>query len=274
MIATAECDLMYAPELGSGRPFVPDQPVLLIPGDLQQHPAPVSEETTCTEFVDIEGKNHRILWDLKKFRTIPAGELRTLKQSRFQRRRRLRMPFCHEVQQALTKDIERIRVPVAPPMIRAVGLEIYFRAAEGGYRKILGPKDGVSVSYVVRGGVETIQFRLGAVVAVVGECANVIAELEKLRDSDARKRPGYERDIEAVTAFLGSMESQLALTESFPLTILGEHEARNAPIKVLRRITDDQLKNWRPRQPIIVVVVEETPPNPEPATEMDAVVGS
>src|SRR5581483_11158148 len=195
-----------------------------------------------------------------------------LKQNRFQRRRRLRMPFCHEVQQALTRDIERIGVPVAPPMIRAAGLEIYFRAAEGGYRKVLGPKDGVSVSYVVRGGVETIQFRLGAVVAVVGECANAIAELEKLRDSDARKRPGYEHDIEAVTAFLGSMESQLALTESFPLTILGEYQVRNAPIKVLPQITDDQLKNWRPCQPIIVVVVEETAPNPEPATEMDAVV--
>jgi hypothetical protein len=120
--------------------------------------------------------------------------------------------------------------------------------------------------------VETIQFRLGAVVAVVGECPNAIAELERLRDVDPRKRQGIERDIEALTAFVGSMESQLALTESFPLTISGEHQVRNAPIKVVRQITDDQLKNWRPRQPVIVVILE-TVPEHELATDIDAVVG-
>lgn len=274
MIATAECDLMYAPEPESGRPFVPDQPVVLIPGKLEQHSAPVSDETPCTEFVEIEGKNHRISWKVKKFRTIPAGELRTLKQSGFQRRRRLRMPFCHEVQQTLTRDIERIGVPVSPPMVRSAGLDVYFRAAEAGYRRVPGPKDGVTVSYVIRGGVETIQFRLGAVVAVVAECANAKTELQRLVESDPRKRPGYERDIGAITAFLESIESQLGLTESFSLKILEEYQVRNAPIKVLRQITEDQLRNWRPRQPIIVVVVEEPAPDREPAGEMDAVVGS
>lgn len=269
MIATPECDLMYAPEPESERPFVPEHPVLLIPGVLQQHPAPDSEETTCTEFVEVGGKNHRILWKLKKFRTTPAVELRKLNQNRFHRQRRLRMPFSHQVQQALTKDIERIGVPVAPPMIRSAALEIYFRAVEGGHRKVLGPKDCVSVSYVIRGGVETIQFRLGAVTAVVSECANAIGELEKLREVDLRKLQGIEHDIQALTTFLGSMESQLALTESFSLTISGEHQVRNAPIKVLRQITDDQLKNWRPRQPIVVVVVEETVPGQEVATDIE-----
>ncbi len=252
MIATAECDLLYAPEPESERPFVPEQPVLLVPGELQQHPVPVSDEATSTEFVEIEGKNHRIVWKLKRFATVPAGELRGLKRDGFQRRRRLRMPFCHDVQQALSRDIERIGLPVAPPMIRSAGLDIYFRTADGGHRCVPGPKDGLSVSYAVRGSVETIQFRLGAVVAVVSECTNAMAELEKLRGTDDRKRPGYERDIDALTVFLGNMENQLALTESFPLVISGEHQFRNAPIKVLRQITDDQLKNWRPRQPIIV----------------------
>ena len=273
MIATAECDLMYAPEPESDRPFVPEQPVLLIPGELQQHPVPISDEATSTEFVEIEGKNHRVVWKLKRFSTIPAGELRKLKQDGFQRRRRLRMPFCHDVQQALTKDIERIGLPVAPPMIRSAGLDIYFRATDGGYRKVPGPTECVSVSYAVRGSVETIQFRLGAVVAIVGECANAITELEKLRDTDERKRPGCQRDIEALTVFLESMENQLALTESFPLAITGEHQVRNAPIKVLRQMTDDQLKNWRPRQPIVAVVVEEDVSENEPANDSRTVVG-
>jgi hypothetical protein len=45
--------------------------------------------------------------------------------------------------------------------------------------------------------------------------------------------------------------------ESFALKLSGEYQVRGAPIKVLRRISEDQLKNWRPRQPVIVVVKEE-----------------
>lgn len=257
MIATAECDLAYAPEPQSGRPFDPEQPVLLIPGELQQHPAPVISDTITTEYVELDGKNYRILWKLKQFRTMPAGTLPKLGQDKFKRRRHLRMPFSHGVQQALTKDIERIGVPVAPPMIRPAGVKIYYRAVDEVYREVVGPRDGATVSFILGSDVETIQIRLSAVVSIVAECASAIGELEKLRDTDVRKRQGFERDIEALRSFLGSMESQLALTESFSLELSEEHQVRDAPIKVLRRITKDQLRNWRPRQPIIVVVGEK-----------------
>ena len=261
VIATAECDLAYAPEPTSGRAFDPEMPVLLVPGELQQHPAFLAAEKTTTEFVEVDGKNYRILWSLKKFKTVPAGTLRNLRQQGFVRRRHLRMPFSHVVQQALTKDIERIGVPVAPPMLQAAAVNIYYRDGDGNPYLVAGPKEGAVISFVIQGESETIQLRLSAVASIVSECTNALAELEKFREKvDPRRQPGIERDIAALRAFLGNFERQLALAESFALKSSEEHQVQDAPIKILRGITEDQLKNWRPKQPIIVVVTEITPP--------------
>lgn len=257
MIATAECDLAYAPEPNSGRAFDPEQPVLLVPGELELHPASSTSDKATTEFVELDGKNYRIVWNLKKFRTVPAGALRRVREEHFSRRRHLRVPFSQVVQQALTNDIERIGVPVAPPMLRPAGVEIYYKDSEGTPRKVNAPKDAAVISFVARGEAETIQLRLNAIALIVSECANAVAELGKLRENaDERKRPGIDRDIEALRGFLGDIERQLTLAETFTLRISEEHQVPDAPIKILRTITEDQLKNWRPRQPVIVVVTQ------------------
>jgi hypothetical protein len=110
---------------------------------------------------------------------------------------------------------------------------------------------------VARGEAETIQLRLNAIALIVSECASAVAELGKLRENaDERKRPGIDRDIEALRGFLGDIEHQLALAETFALRISEEYQVPDAPIKILRTITEDQLKNWRARQPVIVVVTQ------------------
>lgn len=256
MVATAECDLAYAPEPNSTRPFDPDQPVLLIPGQLHEQKAPGGGKIT-TEYLELDGKNHQILWGLKKFRTLPAGSLRSLATDRFVRRRRLRMPFCHGVQQALTTDIERIGVPVAPPVVRAARVDVYYRAVDGGYHHFTGEKEAATVSFTARHDVEEIQFRLAAIAAIVGQCPDAIAELERLVDVDQRRRAIFERGIADIRTFVGSLEKQLALTESFPLKPSGKHQVRDTPIQAVRRITAEQLQNWRFDQPIIAVVVED-----------------
>jgi hypothetical protein len=256
MVATRESDLAYAPEPNSTRPFDADQPVLLIPGQLQEQKV-ASGEKISTEYIDFDGRNNRIVWHLKKFKTLPAGSLRSLTADRFVRRRRLRMPFCHGVQQALTTEIERIGFPVAPPMVRSARVDIYYRALEGGNRHFTGDKEAATVSFTTRHDVEEIQFRLAAIAAIVGQCTDAIAELEKLRDADHRRRAGFERDITDLQEFLGSMERQLCLTESFSLKPSGKYKVRDAPVEAVRNMTADQLQNWRFGQPIVVLVVED-----------------
>lgn len=261
MIATAECDLAYAPEPGSGRQFEPDQPGLLIRGDLDPEANSPDSDAFTTDYVEVDGKNQRIVWSLKKFKTLEAGSLRNLAQDQFKRQRRLRMPFSHKVQQALTNDIERIGVPVAPPIVRTAGLDILYQAADGGHRRVPGPKDGVTISMNIQSGLTYYQLRHSAVVAIVKECPNAIGELEKLRDADGVKRQVFERYITALESFMASLESQVGLAESFSLNV--EHQIRNAPIKVLSTVTQDDLKNWRAKQPIVVVITEEKTKDPE-----------
>jgi hypothetical protein len=140
-------------------------------------------------------------------------------------------------------------------------VDLYYRAVDGGYRHFTGDKDAATVSFTVRHDVEEVQFRLAAITAIVGQCSDAIAELEQLRDSDQRKRPNCERAIAGIRSFVSSLEKQLTLTESFPLKLSGKHQVRDAPIEAVRRITTEQLQNWRFDQPPVAVVVEKEESN-------------
>lgn len=149
MIISADCDLA-----GVGRNCDLEKTVLLIPGSLQPLSMSVREsDRVRTELFEYNGKPYRISWDVKKVITYTLGKVRKcLRDSGFEWKARLRLPYALQVQRAFAMDLTRIGMPIAPPVFQPVKVEFLCQGeAEDTPERLMEAKDDLAVVIMVEG---------------------------------------------------------------------------------------------------------------------------
>jgi hypothetical protein len=136
MVATAGCDLAYAP--GTDREYDPQIPVYLLPGKLLSFEEPLPDGNAFrTELFELDGKRYRILWDHKHVGSQSMGDFWAWTiEHKYALRARLSLPFALELQQAFTANVGRVGVPVKPPMYRFVDVEVLTEADDGTWSRL------------------------------------------------------------------------------------------------------------------------------------------
>ncbi len=115
LVISAQCDLA-----SQRRSYKPARQVLLIPGILKSiHEKFTTEErgNPITQIFGYQGRKYRILWDTKQVMSLEYATLANwMADKGYRREYRLRLPYALEIQHAFTSDVNRVGVPVMPPV--------------------------------------------------------------------------------------------------------------------------------------------------------------
>jgi hypothetical protein len=118
MIINAQCDLSFAPN--AKRQMDPRRSILLLPGQLhplQEKIPDDQKDFPRTELFTRNEKTFRILWDTRKLVSVSFDSFgKWLSEKSYQRTTRLRLPYALEIQRAFSADLNRVGMPVAPPI--------------------------------------------------------------------------------------------------------------------------------------------------------------
>lgn len=155
VIVTPQCDLVFGPTSKS-RGFRKDRSVHLVPGKLQRINEPLSDQDLDrprTEIFVHQGIAYRILWDVKRLKTVEFGKLwKWLNAGSYVRVARLRLSFALEVQHAVTASLSRVGTPVAPPMNHPVKVELCCVNPSNGRTAVLTSEDQGAFLFIMRNG--------------------------------------------------------------------------------------------------------------------------
>ena len=151
MIATPDCDLQFAPDVGR----VPEEgeAVMLVPGRLHPLRKPIGRGQIQTELYFHDGEQCRIAWERKKIVTIPVAKfLDWCTDNGYSRPARIRLPYAVKIQQEVIAGFSRVGMPVAPPLQDFVPVEIYCEGSDGTWKPLGSVLDpGVNVTYTDQG---------------------------------------------------------------------------------------------------------------------------
>lgn len=258
MVITAECDLMYAPEPDAEREHRPEQSVVMVPGELHEQSAASKSSEAATYFVPYRDKTYRIAWRLKSIDSPNAAGLRAFLVGKKMRRcLRIRHPFSTEVQTAFTTDLNRVGIPVAPPMFDRCSISICYRGSEGDIKQTdLGTK--VAVLYTSRTGDEHVHLKL-KVAAEVVEAAKIRAsaiETELGAPGDENTKLSLRSHKERLNNFLADLESQMKLRQPYLVRANKNLPIPGTPVEILR--DPSKLETRLNTNPIIVLVTDVT----------------
>lgn len=139
VVLSADCDLAFAPDQARK----PDKktPVMLVPGQkIELKLVATQPSGACTELLRHGDQIFQIVWDFKKYRTVALNKVRaTLEEDDFniEDRVRLRPLYALQLQQEFAAHTFRVGVPTAPPVLRAIDVDIWFKS-----KGIVIPGDG------------------------------------------------------------------------------------------------------------------------------------
>jgi hypothetical protein len=260
LVISAECDLAFAPEETAKRAFDPNLSVLLVPGMMQEQSRPLSSTGAVTQFVRHDNKNWRVLWSPKNVRAEALGNLRKLKEEQFERRRRLRLPFATEVQKAFTNQIERVGIPVSPPVLRFGRLELCYQDRDGrtGQTRL----DAIEAVSIVtsREKTEMVQLRLPAISFILETLPTVITELEaRIANLKGDNKPVQkpENDLALVKGFESDLTAQLKLRSPYGIREMGHEKIGGTPIQIARGLKEEDRERWSNTTLPVLIVVRE-----------------
>jgi hypothetical protein len=122
MIINAQCDLSFAPN--AKRQMDPTRSILLLPGQLhplQEKIPDDQKDFPRTELFTRNEKTFRIFWDTRKLVSVKFENFgKWLSEGSYQRTARLRLPYALEIQRAFSADLNRVGMPVAPPIYQSL----------------------------------------------------------------------------------------------------------------------------------------------------------
>ena len=146
MIATPDCDLQFAPDVG--RMPEEEEAVMLVPGELRPLREPIGQGQIQTELYFHEGEQRRIAWKRKKIITIPVANFLDWCTDRgYSRPARIRLPYAVKIQQDVIAGFSRVGMPVAPPLQDFVSFEVYCEGTDGTWGQ-LGSASNPSVNVI------------------------------------------------------------------------------------------------------------------------------
>jgi hypothetical protein len=135
-----------------------------------------------------------------------------LRTGGFVRRRRLLLPFAQEVQKAFTTQLERVGIPVAPPLPREAHVEICRQGREGETVSIKVVTSGAATIALTHNKNEQVQLRLESIVSISDGLSKAIEQLEaRIASAKAESRnvQKFEHDLEELRT-LGLLTSYFA----------------------------------------------------------------
>lgn len=136
IIINAQCDLSFAP--GAKRTMDPERSILLLPGRLQPLREAITDgekDVPRTELFIRGEKTFRVLWNTRRLMSVKYKEIGTwLVDNQYQRTARLRLPYALELQRAFSADLNRVGMPVAPPIYQKLEPR-FLRALDGKFEE-------------------------------------------------------------------------------------------------------------------------------------------
>ena len=147
MIATPDCDLQFAPD--AGRMPEEGESVMLVPGELRPLREPIRQGQIQTELYLHDGEQRRIAWERKKIDTVAvANFIAWCTENGYSRPARLRLPYAVKIQQEVIAGLSRVGMPVAPPLLDFVPVEVYYEGSDGTWEQLGSALDpGVNVIF-------------------------------------------------------------------------------------------------------------------------------
>lgn len=151
LIISADCDLASRPNAACE----PTDSVHVLPGRLQllrERIKDADEKKKRTELFTFSNQSYRIIWELKKVKTLTFAEIHTfLKKWNYAWKARLRQPYALELQRMFASDLTRIGMPVPPPLYQPIGVEFVGRVGNAGWESIMPMTEDLAVA-VMKGG--------------------------------------------------------------------------------------------------------------------------
>ena len=225
IVMTPECDLAF----GGSRAFPQKNSVVLVPGSMiPERPVKISSQVGArTEFLCWEGKDWRIEWKVKEAETVRLDEFKEMAKKRgLTRVARLEVSFAADIQRVYVGNLNRIGLPVVPPLFETQDATVYVENGDEVLRAVCGPvQDGAYLFSSPQFGelkcilsdqlVVELHKNLGEAVRFAGE----LPTSEELEKTPADKREQRQRNAENrakrntrnLNAFRDSLEAILAI---------------------------------------------------------------
>ena len=141
IIINADCDLAHECDLSDS--------IYLMPGRLQLLKDRIDENDTKkdrTELFATSGESYRIIWEIKKITTVTFAKAHTfLESNEYVWKARLRQPYALELQRIFAADLTRIGMPVPPPIIQPIGIQLLGRVNTEAWIEMMLPSDDLAV---------------------------------------------------------------------------------------------------------------------------------
>lgn len=253
IIINADCDLAHECD--------PSDSIYLMPGRLQFIKDRIGEEDTRkdrTELFATAGESYRIIWEIKKITTVKFSAAHTfLETNQFVWKARLRQPYALELQRIFAADLTRIGMPVPPPIIQPIGVQLMGRVSAEGWIEMMSPSDDLAVVVM-----KTDKIRFYPTGSFAHRLRDmVIALLAKLREHQAH----LGEDAGSNQAELARIANNITLLEDFnrnfevwfcgieELVLPGEGKVQKLPNQRVIGITWNLTDAPRNDSPLVVI---------------------
>ncbi len=196
VVINAPCDLAYAP--GSSRPFPKERSIFHEHGTLVKLSEVLQANLCRTELFEHEGEAYRIIWDHRQVISKKYGEVwQWLKEEKYERIARLKLPFALDVQQVFASNLTRIGMPVKPPFYKTADVEVYCEGPNGECLLLDEPIKGGAFLALYKVGGDDNYLRL---FSLSGDCIlQVKRRLAKAREALEQQRGVLLAQVEKVS---------------------------------------------------------------------------
>jgi len=272
MIITPECDLLFAPEAEAQREHRPDQSVLMVPGKLEELGRAHESTDVVTSFFPLDERTHQIKWSIKSAESPHFEGLRSfLHEGGYKRRSRIRHPFSTEVQDAFTRDISRVAMPVAPPMLRKASVVICCQG-EGDKVDTTDLESPSAIIFATHDE-DYVHLKLQTAVKVIEEAQaqglKLQAKLTAETTENVRKR--LVSHIERLNKLVTDLDAQIKLRQPHAVKLGKSCQISGTPVELVREASKEsiKIKQRLSSSPIIVLVIEDDPQKETVTTSSD-----
>lgn len=260
-IVNAECDLAFTP-FCSSRPYKPDKLIFAVPGKLMAFDKIITEEEKLkprTDFLRIKDNDgtFRIIWNTNKWFYIECGNIENwMKQNKYKRIARLRLPYAIMVQKAFSEHITRIGTPVRPPIYQKATISVCCEDQQGNTVSVFDSSDSAYV-FIDRIGNEMCVFNEDFI-AKTKELIEKILEYIENRISEMRTNnrlagiPKYEGYKTRLNEMKDNYKYMFILRG--PISMEGKDAIvlPDIPVRITRKI--DMGKSFQGNEPFIIYI--------------------
>lgn len=249
VVMTADCDLAFS-TVEERKPDV-ETPVMLVPGKPVKQQEAKSAADVATEGLVHREEVYRIVWDFKKWRSVPLGRLQEWLVGEgldVSNRDRLRPLFALKLQQEFGAHLMRVGNPTMPPTTSAVRGRVFVCLSEREETIVL---DADELHLTRLGSTAWLRITTKVASLLKEQCVDLLARLEEQADSEkGRAKENTESKAKMVQDRLDDDAFWIELLEPIVLNKPGSIFTKD-PLGIVFG------SEWTVRKPCVVLEVDE-----------------